>query len=238
MRYKLFIKSSRPLPVTHPKPRLGPGTAVTVQGLRGQPKWNGTRGLVLSIDKVQGRYRLLVKGLAHPLGVRLECCTLESMVKQKRQLLAYVAEQQQPQRGKPTGAWCHPSCSPAQSGGRDHGLVCVLWRAAWGGCAHCRRCVCDRWREQPSPRGPGTRAWGLGAARHYTWHKSRVKEISILELKEFTDHFPLGQIMANVKQMRKPSYAYIRDPCSSTLAVACPSMPHLGFCCRCGQCSS
>ena len=34
----------------------------------------------------QGRYRLLVKGRAQPLRVKLECCRLESLVEQERKL--------------------------------------------------------------------------------------------------------------------------------------------------------
>ena len=51
-----------------------------VEGLCGQPEWNGKRGLVQSFDVEKGRYRLLVKGRAGFLGVRLECCRLESIV--------------------------------------------------------------------------------------------------------------------------------------------------------------
>ena len=71
-------RSDSPFPRTNP--RLDPGTAVVVQGLRGQPEWNGRRGLVQSFDEEKGRYGLLVKARARPLGVRLECCRLESMV--------------------------------------------------------------------------------------------------------------------------------------------------------------
>ena len=46
---------------------------------------NGNRGLVQGFDKEQGRYTLLVKGRQRPLGVRLDCCRLESMVEQERQ---------------------------------------------------------------------------------------------------------------------------------------------------------
>ena len=69
-------------------PRLAPGTAVVVEGLRAQPEWNGKRGLVQSFDKEKGRHRLLVKGRAGLLGVRLACCRLESMVEHERQLHA------------------------------------------------------------------------------------------------------------------------------------------------------
>ena len=54
--------------------------------MRSQPEWNGKRCLVKSIDAEQGRYRLLVKGRARPLGVKLECCRLESLVEQEREL--------------------------------------------------------------------------------------------------------------------------------------------------------
>ena len=57
-----------------------------MQGLRNQPEWNGERGLVQSFSEDKGRYRLLVKDHAGPLGVRLECCRLESMVEQERHL--------------------------------------------------------------------------------------------------------------------------------------------------------
>ena len=57
-----------------------------VEGLCGQPEWNGKRGLVHSFDEEKGRYRLLVKGRAGFLDVRLACCRLESMVEQERQL--------------------------------------------------------------------------------------------------------------------------------------------------------
>ena len=57
-----------------------------MEGLRGQPEWNGMRGLVQSFDMEKGRYRLLVKGRAGSLGVRLACCRLESTVEQERQL--------------------------------------------------------------------------------------------------------------------------------------------------------
>ena len=67
---------------------MAPGTAVVVEGLRAQPEWNGKRGLVQSFDEEKGRYRLLVRGRAGPLGVRLECCRLESMVEHERQLHA------------------------------------------------------------------------------------------------------------------------------------------------------
>ena len=70
---------------------LQPGTAVIVEGLRSllrnQPEWNGKRGLVQSCEG-NGRYGLLVKGRARPLGVRLECCRLESIVEHERQLHA------------------------------------------------------------------------------------------------------------------------------------------------------
>ena len=39
-----------------------------------------------SVDAEQGRHRLLVKGRAKPLGVKLECCRLESLVEQDLQL--------------------------------------------------------------------------------------------------------------------------------------------------------
>ena len=55
--------------------------------MRSQPEWNGKRCLVKSIDAEQGRYRLLVKGRAQPLGVKLECCRLHSLVEQERGLL-------------------------------------------------------------------------------------------------------------------------------------------------------
>ena len=57
-----------------------------MEGLRSQPEWNGKRGLVQSFNADKGRYRLLVKDHAGPLGVRLECCRLESMVEQERRL--------------------------------------------------------------------------------------------------------------------------------------------------------
>ena len=79
---------SRPPPFARRKHRLAPGTAVVVEGLLSQPEWNGKRGLVLSFDEERGRYRLLVKGRAALLGVRLECCRLESMVEQERKLRA------------------------------------------------------------------------------------------------------------------------------------------------------
>ena len=44
------------------------------------------RGLVESADEEQGRYRLLMKGRSRPLGVKLDSCRLESMVKQEREL--------------------------------------------------------------------------------------------------------------------------------------------------------
>ena len=78
----------RPLHIARAKPRLGAGTAVIVEGLRSQPEWNGKRGLVQSFDEEKGRYRLLVKGRVGPLGVRLACCRLESMVEHERQLHA------------------------------------------------------------------------------------------------------------------------------------------------------
>ena len=62
------------------------GTAVVVEGLRSQPEWNGTRGLVHSFDVQTGRYRLIVKEQERHLNVRLGCCRLESVVEQERQL--------------------------------------------------------------------------------------------------------------------------------------------------------
>ena len=67
-------------------PRLGPGTAVIVEGVSSKPEWNGQRGLVQSFDEQRGRYALLVKGRARPLGVPPGCCRLESVVEQERQL--------------------------------------------------------------------------------------------------------------------------------------------------------
>ena len=78
--------SGKPLGIKPANLALTPGTAVIVEGLISQPEWNGTRLLVKSIDAEQGRYRLLVKGRARPLGVKLECCRLESLVEQDLQL--------------------------------------------------------------------------------------------------------------------------------------------------------
>ena len=71
------------------QPRLVPGTAVIVEGLRSQPEWNGARGLVQSFDESKGRYKLLVKERERTLqlGVKIECCRLEWMVEQERQEL-------------------------------------------------------------------------------------------------------------------------------------------------------
>ena len=57
-----------------------------VEGLRSQTEWNGKRFLVKSVDAGRGRYRLLVTGRAQPLGVKLECCRLQSLVQQEREL--------------------------------------------------------------------------------------------------------------------------------------------------------
>ena len=59
--------------------------AVMVEGLRSQPKWNGRRGLVQDCDMERGRYALLIEGRERPLklGVRFECCRLESVVAQE-----------------------------------------------------------------------------------------------------------------------------------------------------------
>ena len=58
--------------------------AVVIEGLRSQPEWNGQRGLVQDCDVERGRYGLLIKGRGRrPLGVRLECCRLESVVEQE-----------------------------------------------------------------------------------------------------------------------------------------------------------
>ena len=91
-RYRVRLEggapSGKPLGIKPANLALGPGTAVIVEGLRSQPEWNGKRFLVESIDAEQGRYQLLVKGRARPLGVKLECCRLESLVKQERELHA------------------------------------------------------------------------------------------------------------------------------------------------------
>ena len=68
------------------RPRLGPGTAVIVEGMRSKPEWNDRRGLVQSFDAGRGRYALLVKGRAQPLSVPPGCCRLESVVEQERQV--------------------------------------------------------------------------------------------------------------------------------------------------------
>ena len=68
------------------RPRLGPGTAVIVEGMRSKPEWNDRRGLVQSFDAGRGRYALLVKGRAQPLSVPPGCCRLESVVEQERLL--------------------------------------------------------------------------------------------------------------------------------------------------------
>ena len=87
-RARVLLFQDQSPPVARAKPSLGPGTAVIVEGLRGQPEWNGKRGLVQSFDKGKGRHRLLVKGRTGLLGVRLECCKLESIVEHERQLHA------------------------------------------------------------------------------------------------------------------------------------------------------
>ena len=97
-RYRVRLEggapSGKPLGIKPANLALGPGTAVIVEGLRSQPEWNGKRGLVKSVDAEQGRYRLLVKGRARPLGVKLDSCRLESLVEQERELqeAARVAE--------------------------------------------------------------------------------------------------------------------------------------------------
>ena len=78
--------SGKPLGIKPANLALEPGTAVIVEGLRSQPEWNGKRGLVQSVDAEQGRYALLVKGRARPLGVKLDSCRLQSLVKQARDL--------------------------------------------------------------------------------------------------------------------------------------------------------
>ena len=83
-----MCQDSRSPSLARAEPRLGTGTAVIVEGLCGQPEWNGKRGLVHSFDEEKGRYRLLVKGRAGFLDVRLACCRLESRVEQERQLQA------------------------------------------------------------------------------------------------------------------------------------------------------
>ena len=86
---------------------------MVVEGLRAQPEWNGKRGLVQSFDEEKGRYRLLVKGRPGLLGVRLECCLLESMVEHERQLHAVArrAEAEEARRGVATVA--EPEPEPA-----------------------------------------------------------------------------------------------------------------------------
>jgi hypothetical protein len=89
-RYRVRLEGSapsgKPLGIKPANLALGPGTAVVVEGLRSQPEWNGKRGLVQSFDEQRGRYALLVKGRARPLGVPLGCCRLESLVEQERHL--------------------------------------------------------------------------------------------------------------------------------------------------------
>ena len=90
-RYRVRLTDSapsdklKPLGISLANRALDPGTAVIVEGLISQPKWNGRRLLVESVDEEQGRYRLLVKGRARPLGVKLDCCKLQSLVTQGRE---------------------------------------------------------------------------------------------------------------------------------------------------------
>ena len=87
-RYRVRLQGSaasdKPLGIKPTNLALAPGTAMIVEGLISQPEWNGKRLLVVDAD--QGRYRLLVKGRARLLGVKLDCCRLESLVKQEREL--------------------------------------------------------------------------------------------------------------------------------------------------------
>ena len=78
--------SDKPLGIKPANLALDPGTAVIVEGLCSKPEWNGKRLLVKSVEAEQGRYALLVKGRARPLGVPLGCCRLESLVEQEREL--------------------------------------------------------------------------------------------------------------------------------------------------------
>ena len=54
-----------------------------MEGLRSQPEWNGQRGLVQDCDMQRGRYALIIDGRPRPLGVRLDCCRLESVTEQE-----------------------------------------------------------------------------------------------------------------------------------------------------------
>ena len=58
---------------------------MTVEGLCSQPEWNGQRGLVQDCGMERGRYTLLIAGRdRRPLGVRLDCCRLESVVEREK----------------------------------------------------------------------------------------------------------------------------------------------------------
>ena len=87
-RYRVCLETagsadSTPLGIKPANLALFPGTAVIVEGLVSQPELNGQRGLVQSFDVERGRYALLVKGRERPLGVKLACCRLESLVQRE-----------------------------------------------------------------------------------------------------------------------------------------------------------
>ena len=89
-RYRVRLgagaRSDKPLGIKPANLALRDGTAVIVEGVISQPAWNGRRGLVQSFDAARGRYALLVQERARPLGVKLECCRLESLAERERHM--------------------------------------------------------------------------------------------------------------------------------------------------------
>jgi hypothetical protein len=84
VRHDGNLRTGKPMGIKPANLILKQGSAVIVEGLDAAPEWNGKRGLVESYDAAKGRYRLLVKGRAKMLGVKVACCKLEFAVEQER----------------------------------------------------------------------------------------------------------------------------------------------------------
>ena len=84
VRHEGNSRTGKPIGIKPENLILYQGSAVIVEGLDAAPEWNGKRGLVESYDAAKGRYRLLVKGRAKALGVKVACCKLEFAVEQEQ----------------------------------------------------------------------------------------------------------------------------------------------------------
>jgi hypothetical protein len=82
---RAFAASEKTINVKPQNLLLNLGTAVLVEGLGSAPELNGLRGLIKDFDEDKGRYAVVLQERKKPVGLRQQCCRLESTCEREPQ---------------------------------------------------------------------------------------------------------------------------------------------------------